>query len=90
MTTNEMLALVKNDLEIVNTIQDPFLLHLISAAQGAIAEEGITLTASPLDDDLIRRYAAWLYRKRATDGPMPVGLRRALNNRKISEVTGNA
>ena len=90
MTTNEMLALVKLDLEIVNTIQDAFLLHLISAAQEAIAEEGITLTASPLDDDLIRRYAAWLYRKRATDGPMPVGLRRALNNRKISEVAGNA
>ena len=90
MTTNEMLALVKNDLEIVNTIQDSFLLHLIAAAQEAIAEEGITLTASPLDDNLVRMYTAWLYRKRATDGPMPRMLRHALNNRKISEVTGNA
>lgn len=88
MTTNELLTLLKQDLEIVNTLSDPLLLHMIGAAQSQIAAEGITLTPSALDDDLVRRYAAWLYRKRASDGPMPVGLRRALNNRKINEVSG--
>ena len=80
------------DLEIINSIQDVFLGDLVEEAIGQIEQQGITLSfpVSPADAGLVRRYAAWLYRKRSSDGPMPVGLRRALNDRKFHEVMRNA
>ena len=46
--------------------------------------EGVTLTNSAEDAQLIIMYAAYLYRKRATNEGMPRMLRWALNNRIFS------
>lgn len=62
-----------------------YLTQAISAAQAFIAREGITLTDSIEDGQLVEMYAAYLVRKRATTEPMPRMLRWALNNRLFSQ-----
>lgn len=66
-----------------------YLKQAISAAQAFIAREGITLTDSIEDGQLVEMYAAYLVRKRATTEPMPRimprMLRWALNNRLFSQ-----
>lgn len=59
------------------------LKSLIKAAVEMIGREGVTLSPpySPEDANLVVMYAAYLYRKRAVDEPMPRMLRWALNNR---------
>ena len=56
---------------------------MIDAAVQLIAREGVTLTEPYTTEDanMIVMYAAYLFRKRATDEPMPRMLRWALNNR---------
>lgn len=91
MTDTEILTMLKDDLEIVNSLQDTYLSQLISAAQSAVAGEGIAVSSSVADGHLVEMYAAWLYRKRAQDNPvMPRMLRHALNNRKFGQVMDNA
>lgn len=75
------MTLLKIDLGIIGTAYDPQLEQLLSAAQSFIAREGVTLTDSVEDGQLTIMYAAYLYRKRATDEGMPRMLRWALNNR---------
>lgn len=84
MTQQELMTLLKIDLGIIGTAYDPQLEQLLSAAQSFIAREGVTLTDSVEDAQLIIMYAAYLYRKRATDEGMPRMLRWALNNRIFS------
>lgn len=62
-----------------------YLTQAISAAQAFIAREGITLTDSIEDEQLVEMYAAYLVRKRATTEPMPRMLRWTLNNRLFSQ-----
>lgn len=62
-----------------------YLTQAISAAQAFIAREGITLTDSIEDGQLVEMYAAYLARKRATTEPMPRMLRWTLNNRLFSQ-----
>lgn len=88
MTNATMLEMVKANLQIVqgNTLQDSYLQMLITSAQEMITREGITLTDSIEDGNLVVMYAAYLYRKRADDAPvMPRMLRYALNNRLFSQ-----
>lgn len=88
MTNATMLEMVKANLQIVqgNTLQDGYLQMLITSAQEMITREGITLTDSIEDGNLVVMYAAYLYRKRADDAPvMPRMLRYALNNRLFSQ-----
>lgn len=63
------------------------LQQLLSVAQQFIAREGVTLSVPYTAEDaqLIVMYAAYLFRKRATEEPMPRMLRWALNNRIFSE-----
>ena len=84
MTQQELMTLLKIDLGIIGNAYDPQLEQLLSAAQSFIAREGVTLTDSVEDAQLIIMYAAYLYRKRATDEGMPRMLRWALNNRIFS------
>lgn len=84
MTQQELMALLKIDLGIIGTAYDPQLEQLLSAAQSFITREGVILTDSVEDAQLIIMYAAYLYRKRATDEGMPRMLRWALNNRIFS------
>lgn len=93
MTTDDILAILKIDLGISSTALDSYLTQLIQAAQGYIEEEGITLTESVPDGQLVEMYAAWLYRKRREENaPMPRMLRWNLNNRLMAQkgtVAGN-
>ena len=92
MTDETILAMLKVNLQIIagNTLQDEYLRNLIATARQMITREGIMLTDSIEDGNLVVMYAAYLYRKRADDAPvMPRMLRYALNNRlfaqKVSE-----
>lgn len=88
MTDATILEMTKSNLQIVqgNTLQDNYLRMLITSAQEMITREGITLTNSIEDGNLVVMYAAYLYRKRADGEPvMPRMLRYALNNRLFSQ-----
>lgn len=71
------------DLLCLTSEREDQLKSLIKAAVGMIGREGVTLSPpySPEDANLVVMYAAYLYRKRAVDEPMPRMLRWALNNR---------
>ena len=88
MTDETILAMLKVNLQIIagNTLQDDYLWNLIATARQMITREGIMLTDSIEDGNLVVMYAAYLYRKRADDAPvMPRMLRYALNNRLFSQ-----
>lgn len=87
MSSEQILTILKYNLDIIpdDTSRDEYLLQLISAARALIEREGATLEETIEDGQLIVMYAAYLYRKRATDEPMPRMLRWALNNRIFSE-----
>lgn len=85
MKDAERLALLKIDLQLMTSAFDGYLTALLGAAREMIAREGARLTDSAEDEQLLRMYAAYLYRKRAEDQPdMPRMLRWALNNRIFS------
>lgn len=65
-----------------------FLTQAIQAARQFITREGVVLTDSVEDGQLVEMYAAYLVRKRATTEPMPRMLRWALNNRLFSQKAG--
>lgn len=90
MTYDELLELVKLNLQLAGSAFDDYLASLIiPAAEAAIRQEGITLDLSEVGDcNLVVMYAAYLYRKRAESemsAGMPRMLRYALNNRLFSE-----
>ena len=87
MSSKQILTILKYNLDIIpsDTSRDEYLQQLIYAATALIEREGATLTDTIEDGQLIVMYAAYLYRKRATDEPMPRMLRWALNNRIFSE-----
>ena len=91
MTAAELLTMTKLNLEIPasNTLFDEYIINLIGAAEQMISREGIVLTESIEDGNLVVMYAAYLYRKRAEDSPqMQRMLRYALNNRLFSQKVG--
>lgn len=85
MDNTAMLTALKTDLGITTNAYDQRLDQYLTSAKKAIEIEGITLTDSIADSDLVIRYAAWLWRKRATGEGIPRSLRWALNNRLFSE-----
>lgn len=89
MTQDELIKLLKIDLQLMTNAFDGYLVQLLSAAEELIAREGIVLADSAEDDQLRLMYAAYLYRKRADDKPdMPRMLRWALNNRLFGQKAG--
>lgn len=87
MTNAEILTLLQVDLGDMYPSQQrqAYLNQAISAAQAFITREGVTLTDSVEDGQLVEMYAAYLIRKRAEDTGMPKMLRWALNNRLFSQ-----
>jgi len=90
-----LLPLLKIDLGVKTDAYDTRFTQYLEAAQQAIEREGVTLTDSVEDDQLVVMYAAWLWRKRdfppgnATQGDkMPRMIRYALNNRVYSQKMG--
>ena len=90
MTAAETLKILKYNLDIIptDTSRDDYLNQLISAAKTQIKREGVILEGGAEDVQLIVMYAAYLYRKRAVDEPMPRMLRYALNNKIFAQKMG--
>ena len=92
MTRDDLLTLLMLDLNLktVDDARKQQLTQLLNAALELIAREGVLLPLpySAEDGHLIVMYASYLYRKRATNEPMPRMLRWALNNRILSEKAG--
>ena len=81
-----MLQAVKADLGITTTAYDERLTARLRMARDFITTEGITLDCQRLDDrELVVMYAAWLWRSRDKQEPMPRMLRWNLNNRLMEE-----
>lgn len=90
MTAADILTMLQVDLgELYPSEQrKAFLQQAIGAARAFISREGINLTESIEDGQLVEMYAAYLVRKRATEEAMPRMLRWALNNRLFSQKAG--
>lgn len=86
MNESTMLEMLKVDLGISTTAYDTRLEQYLTAAQATIADEGITLDTTGMQDaNLVVMYAAWMWRKRDTGEGLPRMLRWQLNNRLFSE-----
>ena len=89
MADEEILIILKVDLQIVSAKLDDYLLGLIASAREFIQKEGITLKNTVEDGMLVEMYAAYLYRKRREEtAAMPRMLRWAMNNRLFSQKAG--
>lgn len=85
MDDNTKLTALKVDLGITTTAYDDRLGQYLQAARAAIETEGINLTESVSDGNLVVMYAAHLWRKRDTQEGMPRMLRWMMNNRLFSQ-----
>lgn len=85
MNTALLLTALKTDLGITTNAYNERLTSRLLTAQARITEEGVTLSDTEADRDLVVMYAAWLWRYRQTNEPMPRMLRYALNNRVLSQ-----
>lgn len=83
-----MLTALKVDLGITTTAYDDRLGQYLEAAREAITIEGINLTDSISDGNLVVMYAAHLWRKRDKQEGMPRMLRWMMNNRLFSQKLG--
>lgn len=92
MTDADILTVLRSDLgELYPSEQRlAYLTQAVNAAKEFIAREGVTLTDSVEDGQLVEMYAAYLVRKRASIGAMPRVLRWALNNRLFAQKAGGA
>lgn len=84
MNYESLLSSLKIDLGITTTAYDARLTEYLKRAGGEIEREGITLTDSIDDQNLVIFYAEWLWRKRDTGEGIPRMLRWQLNNRLFS------
>ena len=85
MTDQDILAILKVDLQVSSSALDTYLQSIIAAAKDFIVKEGIHLQSTTEDGLLVEMYAAYLYRRRREENiQMPRMLRWALNNRLFS------
>ena len=85
MDKETMLQALKVDLGITTAVYDVRLAQFLESAKRAIEIEGINLTESISDANLIVMYAGWLWRKRDTGEGIPRSLRWMMNNRLFSQ-----
>ena len=87
MTKEERLTLLKSDLQMLTSSNDSLLSSLLDASAEYIQKEGITLVENDIGIDMvIVQYAAYLFRKRASEETaMPRFLRYNLNNILFSQ-----
>lgn len=92
MTKSDVLILLQTDLNFLSPDETRILQlnHLIETSIAFISQEGIALCEPFTAEDahLIVMYAAYLFRKRATNEGMPRMLRWALNNRIFGKKGG--
>lgn len=85
MDSATLLVYLKVDLGITADAYDSRLIQYLESAKTQIEREGITLTDSVDDAQLVIMYAAWMWRRRDTGEGMPRMIRYALNNRLMQE-----
>lgn len=97
MTTQEKLAMLKADLQMLTSANDEYLTTLIGVAEAAVTREGIVDDGSMDYNAAVVSYAAYLFRKRAastsgsygsgggSETSMPRFLRYMLNNLLLSQ-----
>ena len=87
MTKEDKLKILKQDLQMLTSSNDSFLSSLLDTATTAIQREGIMLVENDMDIDMaVIQYAAYLFRKRASnETEMPRFLRWRLNNILFSQ-----
>lgn len=87
MNNQEILKILKTDLQISVDAYNVYLENLIELARAAIEKEGIMLDDTSVNHGmLVEMYAAFLYRKRREEqASMPRSLRYALNNELFSQ-----
>lgn len=90
MTDAEKLIVLKQDLQMLTTANDDYLSTLIGLAKSAIATEGIVLVDGDIEGDMaVVQYAAYLFRKRASEETvMPRFLRYQLNQLLFKQKVG--
>lgn len=81
----QILMVLKMDLQISSDAMDEYFRSLIESAAAYIGDEGIKLSYTVEDNELVEMYAAYLYRSRKEDKPMPRMLRWALNNKLMNQ-----
>lgn len=92
MQREDVLSMLKMDLQISASQYDEYLMNMIKLAEKEIKKEGIAIEESETsgfsieDGMLIQMYAAYLYRKRKEQVVvMPRSLRYMLNNTLFSQ-----
>lgn len=82
-----MLSMLRVDLGIMGTTAyDERFTQLLRTAEAAIKKEGATLNFEQEEDrQLCVMFAAWLWRRRDSQGAMPRMVRYLLNNRILGE-----
>ena len=102
MTDNELLSMLKLNLEVITDYMDAEakaakeaeLLQYLKAAREFVTREGIILEEDSAGDaQILVMYASWLYGRRKADnsyGAMPRMLRWALNNRLFEQDINDA
>jgi hypothetical protein len=82
-----ILNMLKQDLEILHSDNEEYLLFLIAQAKELIARMGITLGEGYEDIGLVVSYAACKYRQRANpNSALTKMLQRELNNKLVSQI----
>lgn len=81
MEETTKLQMLKIDLGINTTAYDSRLTQYLATAKAEIEREGVKLTNSAPDENLIVQYAAWMWRKRDTGEGIPRMIRWQINNR---------
>lgn len=86
MNQDELLIVLKKDLQIITTANDEYLTKLLSFSKDLMTREGIILDDS-LECQMIQvHYAAYLFRRRGgSETSMPRFLRYELNNLLLSQ-----
>lgn len=84
MDISTVLTLVKQDLLIKSNLRDNYLTNIINSCESELANRGIKLNESNIDDTLLLSdYVAWRYRHREDEKGMPEHLRLRIANKKL-------
>lgn len=89
MSDEEKLKILKCDLQLLTNAHDDYLGWLLELGAAKMKREGIKLLDTIEHDMTVIHYAAYLFRKRASDNTaMPRFLRYELNNLLLSQKGG--
>lgn len=90
MNDENKLKILKFNLQILGNHENEYLLHLLNVAKYKLKKKyGIEVGDSLEDADIQIQYAAYQYRKRASNDPMPKMLEEDLKSRFIRKEKEN-